>query len=212
MANVGPQLRRRACLVAGTLEQLRGWSRTGSQSQTTCRRSVRPSPTSGSPWGLSSAYRPSPPCRPSPQPSSLQVASPAVNGPTTPTLARELRDLRPSAMQAWMRRLQGELAPRYVRVVRQRLIGAICSRGRRDDRAQPVPSWIGEGARRRSRQGRAMANRTSRGRGRRAARPVPRPRRRRRGMRAAPRRSVGSASAMSTSCATASTSSSRSSS
>ena len=30
---------------------------------------------------------------------------------------RELRDLRPSAMQAWVRRLQGELAPRYVRVV-----------------------------------------------------------------------------------------------
>jgi hypothetical protein len=29
----------------------------------------------------------------------------------------ELRDLRPSTVQAWIHRLQGELAPRYVRVV-----------------------------------------------------------------------------------------------
>ena len=112
-----------------------------------------------------------------------------------PVLGRhELRHLKPSTIQAWLRGLQAKLAPTYVRTILTN-VSAILNAAVDDGliARNPCKAEVGPPTHARQEEDRALADRTGRSRHRRAARALPLPRRRRRRLRPPPGRGVRAA-------------------
>lgn len=86
---------------------------------------------------------------------------------------RELRSIKPSVIQAWLRKLQQALAPTYVRTVFTNVSAVFKRRRRRRaHRLEPVPSELRAAPQARAAPDRALVNRTGRGGHRRPPRAV----------------------------------------